>query len=320
MRNHGAVTAVPWFSAPAGISCRNTAVSSLEKIVIGVDETPQARAALEFAALLAIHTRSKLVLAHVVHDQMPSVAGWDDFERGAHAEAERLFKEAVGSLGGEFDFETRVPVHKSDAQGLIELARAEGAGMIVVGSSHRGTVGRVLAGSVATRLLHGAPCPVAVVPRGYSASDHTLQVFGVGFDGGDESRAALRFAVEMARVARVDLKLIGAVPPAMFVDPFGSVAAYDPLVLQQAYEERIARAMDAAVAAIEPPPTVTTAIETGDPAEVLAEAAANDGVDVLIVGSHGYGPAGMVLMGSVAGRLTREAPCPVIVVPRDADG
>jgi nucleotide-binding universal stress UspA family protein len=36
----------------------------------------------------------------------------------------------------------------------------------VDGSTHRGPIGRVLAGSTARKLLHGAPCPVLVVPRG----------------------------------------------------------------------------------------------------------------------------------------------------------
>ena len=41
------------------------------------------------------------------------------------------------------------------------------AGLIVVGSTGRGRAGRVLTGSTAERLLHGAPCPVALAPHGY---------------------------------------------------------------------------------------------------------------------------------------------------------
>lgn len=53
----------------------------------------------------------------------------------------------------------------------------------------------------------------------------------------------------------------------------------------------------------------------GSPAPVLAEAC-EDGVDLLVVGSRGYGPAMRVLLGSVSTKLINSAPCPVLVVPR----
>jgi nucleotide-binding universal stress UspA family protein len=52
----------------------------------------------------------------------------------------------------------------------------------------------------------------------------------------------------------------------------------------------------------------------GDPAEQLAERSA--GVDLMVVGSRGYGPLHSVLVGGVSGRLMRTAHCPTIVVPR----
>ena len=46
-------------------------------------------------------------------------------------------------------------------EGAAHLAEIERASLVVIGSSHRGAVGRVFAGTTAERLLHGAPCPVA---------------------------------------------------------------------------------------------------------------------------------------------------------------
>ena len=54
----------------------------------------------------------------------------------------------------------------------------------------------------------------------------------------------------------------------------------------------------------------------GDPAEILAQA--SEQLDLLLVGSRGYGPLHSVLVGGVAGRVMREAACPVIVLPRSA--
>ncbi len=52
----------------------------------------------------------------------------------------------------------------------------------------------------------------------------------------------------------------------------------------------------------------------GDPERELA--AETEGVDLMIAGSRGYGPHQAVLLGSVSGRLVRDASCPVLVVPR----
>jgi nucleotide-binding universal stress UspA family protein len=51
---------------------------------------------------------------------------------------------------------------------------------------------------------------------------------------------------------------------------------------------------------------------------VDALAAASAEIDLLVCGSRGYGPLRSVLVGGVSDRLTRQAPCPVIVVPRGA--
>lgn len=62
-------------------------------------------------------------------------------------------------------------------------------------------------------------------------------------------------------------------------------------------------------------PTLSSRQRSGPPAETLASAC-EDGVDLLVAGSRGYGPLARVLLGSVTTGLTGMAPCPVIVVPR----
>jgi nucleotide-binding universal stress UspA family protein len=55
----------------------------------------------------------------------------------------------------------------------------------------------------------------------------------------------------------------------------------------------------------------------GDPAGILRDF--SEGLDLLVVGSRGYGPLRAVLLGSVSRRLMTEAHCPVIVVPRGVE-
>lgn len=285
------------------------------KLLVGVDDSPMARDALNFAALVALRTGATIALAHVVKSESPSVAGWDDFVQGQRSEAERLFEQAVANLAGEFDFETHVIVAKSDAQGLIELAEQIGAAAIVVGSSHRGAAGSVLIGSVGERLLHGAGRPVIVTPRDFEVRDHSLQHVAVGYDGGEESKIALAVAVDFCRAAKTDLKLIGAADPSMFIQVPDMAPVYNPIELQQAHEQALANSIDDAIAGIESPPEAAGEVVSGSPPEVLA-GAGSDGADLVVAGSRGYGPVKVVLLGSVSAKLVRSARCPVLIVPR----
>jgi propanol-preferring alcohol dehydrogenase len=70
---------------------------------------------------------------------------------------------AAGPAGRSVE-QSRPPPNPSPAKATQALAAHEDASLIVIGSSHRGVVGRVLAGATAERLLRGAPCPVAWLP------------------------------------------------------------------------------------------------------------------------------------------------------------
>ena len=80
--------------------------------------------------------------------------------------------------------------------------------------------------------------------------------------------------------------------------------------------ERAGRELESAMATIDAEFGAEAEFTVGDAAHVLAEA--SEQLDLLLVGSRGYGPMRAVMVGGVAGRLVREAACPVIVVPRGA--
>ena len=86
---------------------------------------------------------------------------------------------------------TRTIADTSPSRALHILAEIERASLVVIGSSHRGAVGRVFAGTTAERLLHGAPCPVAVAPRGTARGEEISRI-AVGWDGSAEAGGARR--------------------------------------------------------------------------------------------------------------------------------
>jgi nucleotide-binding universal stress UspA family protein len=238
------------------------------------------------------------------------VAGYEDNDLGEDARV--LAERIVERDGGELKV---VHVEKgSPADALQALAEKGEADLIVLGSTHHSAFGSVAPGSVAEQLLHGARCRLVIAPKGYAQEDHSqdrLRIVAVGYDGMAESQAALDEAATLARKFGASIRVIGVVPPA---PPLGAAAAAQTDAEGGPdFQTRIHQA----VAALEPELRALPVIEKGDPVEKLLEDAAL-GVDLLVLGSRGFGPVMRLLIGSVSSRVIRRAPCPVLVVPRPA--
>ena len=122
-------------------------------------------------------------------------------------------------------------------------------------------------------------------------------------------------AAELAEASGARLRLIAAVEPLIF-PAFVNVPAGDTYAeIIRARREMMERAVEEAVAALPPGVQAATRVVEGEPVEAIREAV-EDGVDLLAVGSRGWGPVRRVLLGSASARLLRVAPCPVLVTPR----
>jgi nucleotide-binding universal stress UspA family protein len=208
----------------------------------------------------------------------------------------------------------KVPGVAAPSLGLVGLAERERAGTLVVGSPHRGAIGRTLLGSVAHHVLHHAPCEVIVAPRGYAGRERQprIAMVGVAYDGTAESRTALRRAEALCRDTGASLHLIVAEDPVVAGIEGGE--EFTPLTNATAV-------LSAAIAEVAP--TIRVDGETLDPgwhkadksvAKAIAEACEPD-VDILVAGTRK--PLDRLLLGSITGHLIDEAPCAVLVVPHE---
>ena len=281
------------------------------KIIVGHDGTDRGHDAMALGRVLAEATGAELVAAHVYEGAKippPTYAGWASFMR---EHAEKTLSDALGQQGG---VRQEVVESSSPPRGLHDLAANEHADLIVVGSSHHAGLGRVLAGSVAERVLHGAPCGVAVAPAGFRTNAGGLGLIGVGFDGMPEAEAALFRAADLARAASARLRLLAVVePPELALGSKGPTFA-GAKDLAAAREELMRSELDRGLALI--PDDIEASgklIIAGT--ETLAD---QEDIDAMVVGSRGYGPLRRVMLGSVSTRLVRNASCPVIVYPRSA--
>jgi hypothetical protein len=129
-------------------------------IIVSYDGTANDEDALALANLL-VRTGASLALAYVRHARL-----WDPRrEQIAQHDAERLLER--GAVGLEDpDVARHVVIDPSTPAGLEELARQEGAVMVVFGSEYRTSPGRAEPGTSAQHLLEGGTVAVAVAAAG----------------------------------------------------------------------------------------------------------------------------------------------------------
>jgi nucleotide-binding universal stress UspA family protein len=114
---------------------------------------------------------------------------------------------------------------------LHRLARKESAGLLVVGSSHRGPTGRTMLGGQTLAALNGSSCAVGIAPRGYGMAEPEVRTLGVGDAGTAESELAVSVARELAERhgARLEIRAVTDGDPA---DELATMAEHlDLLVL-----------------------------------------------------------------------------------------
>jgi nucleotide-binding universal stress UspA family protein len=148
-----------------------------------------------------------------------------------------------------------------------------------------------------------------VVPAGYAAPGR-IRVIEVGFDGSAESRAALGLARDLALRAQATLRVIAVGAAAPSTD-----APIDRPVAHPHLEEQL----HDAVAQLPPELRALPVFARGEAAAQLLDRA-DEGVDLVVIGSRTYGPLRSVLLGSVSTMVIERAPCPVIVTPRPGQG
>jgi nucleotide-binding universal stress UspA family protein len=287
-------------------------------VIVGVDGAERSAEALALADLLGPALGRSMVIAHAhPYGQLSGLLSEDGYEGLVREVAESTFEQIREHLPSVPERRMQLVSASSPAAGLHSLAEREGAALIVVGSSYRSRIGRIVVGGTGESLLSGASAPVAVAPAGYAAADRGIRVVGCAFDGSQESHRALAWAAQVARTASARLRVLSVYErtlPATLALGGGLATASINDVLRRQRAEELARA----VSALDSDTDATETLLCGDARELLARESGD--LDLLVVGSRGYGPLRAVLLGSVSSALVRSAPSPLVVVPRGAEG
>ena len=288
--------------------------SARPAIVAGFDPSPSGFDAVALGRQLAAATDAHLVVAHVYLEAvstlelMPPPDVLAQRRDEATAEVER----AHIVLDGFESWEPVVYAAEPAARGLHEVAERTGAELIVVGSTHRHGLGRVIPGATGERLLHGSACPIAVAPAGWRGD--AIATIGVGFDGSAESRSALSAAATLALAARASLRVLSVFEAPDPANPIYAMTSHGYGEIKGELRAAQQARLDEAVGTLPATIDARGQVIDGHPAEALATE--SEGLDLLVIGSRGYGALRATLVGSVAHHLAGSARCPLLLVPR----
>jgi len=281
------------------------------KVIVGFDGGDRGLDALLLGQALAA-SEGELIVCCVNHFRLLP-ARIDPTEPNIDREsAERSLEQATRLLERSLNVTTKFVAGASAATTLQSTALAEQADLIVLGSSHRGVLGRLFVGSATEETLHEASCPVAIAPVGFHnrPASARLARIAVGHDTVEPTPDALAAGVALCEETGAELLLVAVAEDAAVADPARDTMAYAEITEARlrAAEQLLAEALTSLPESI----SATSEVRDGDPAEQLLEVSHD--ADLLVLGSHGRGFVGRLIMGSVCDRVVRAAACPVLVL------
>lgn len=306
------------------------------RILVPTDFSETSRFAVSRACTLARRFDAEIHLVNVlplldlgpVAMDVPAVSRMDIEERWT-----RAVRDELDAIARESRVTVRVTSEVTRGHPFVEIvryARARQIDLIVMGTHGRGAVEHMLLGSVAEKVVRKAPCPVLTVRlpehsfrhpgsdeepdvqtgepgspapttalAGSGAATMTLNRILLPTDFSETADYARHHAVELARRFQASLHLLHVVGDPVSQDWAGGVEAnaarrLGELSLSGIDSQRATRAGHAFVE--------------------IVRYAADKKIDLIVMGTHGHGPVAHLLLGSVADKVVRKAPCPVLTV------
>jgi nucleotide-binding universal stress UspA family protein len=317
------------------------------EIVVGLDDSPSGKAALDWAAQQARSTGAVLRAVHALDWPYGlSSAGFPspmDVTNVTWEEIQESYRQAITAV---FDAVSPDPdwilQFASGDAGQVLVRQSKDARLLVVGTREHVGLGRVLTSSVSHYCLSRALCPVVAVPApllerppgdedkgpsdtaaptdqraaqpiesaGERAADPSAPdtTLVVGADASAESLAAARYAVTAAMMRGGDVLLVHAFPA-----PLARAGDREAALL--AARTKAGELLAAVASHLVAPPGVKvhTKAEPGDPVAIL-EGSAHQAA-MLVLGRDRVSWGEQLLISAIASQVAGRVACPVVVVP-----
>ena len=306
-------------------------MTAITHVLVPTDFSSTSAAARAYARTLAMAFDASLHLVHAFEDpHAPASFAAEMYAPVPLPLRETMLAEVERRLLEEFPAQDRARVRGTaevvagpPAKAIIECAHARAADLIVMGTHGRGGMAHLLLGSVAERVVRTSDCPVLTVREPRPRGIHRILV---PTDFSETADAALDWARLLATRFGSSLQLLHVLD-----DPFVTEGLAAEAYMTEAPVLRTALLSDARarladrVAPLRRArvfeegsgiPRIDTEVLFGHGAHTIAEYAGEREMDLIVMGTHGRRGVAHLVLGSVAEKLVRTAPCPVLSVRR----
>src|SRR5450759_550595 len=281
---------------------------ALRNILFATDFEASASRALPLAVALADRYGARFYAAHVIPPGAYALAPPESIEltlEELQAHASRALNQIIDPLRQHGQSCGTLLGCGDVPNVLVEFVRNHGVDLVVVGTSSRGGLGKVLLGSTAEEIIRVAPCPVLTVGPHVTAEGSVRVrsiVYATDFSLGS-SRAA-EFAVSLAHEYQADLTLVHVVDEVLTESPDRAI---------QLTEQRLREMIPSEPQLLYEPEVV---VETGPVAERILAVANELIADIIVMGVRGAGAFAQTAsrFGSVAHKVVSLATCPVVTI------
>ena len=265
-----------------------------------------AKMGLDFAKLLGAH----VVFTYALTEMVPV-----DFGH----EVIRPWQELAASLGVPCESRLSDGYTMNIGDAIAFEASSADCDLIVMGTHAREGLNRLLMGSVSERVSRVAKVPVLLLRGAESKPPSAMfKHILVPVDGSTIGTLALKHAKELAQKLEAQIHLVYVVPdvPLPIADSFGSYAAFDYTALAESFETMGKNILEQATEQLKPlVPSIWLHHAHGQQIQnLILETAKDNKIDLIVMGTHGYGGLDLLLLGSVAQAVSHHANVPVLLV------
>ena len=289
-------------------------MSTPERILFPTDFSELSARARDHALHLARQYEAALYVLHVA-----------EVADGSYEEDEALQERLQARMGEVFEgvsvedlrITRTIEPGEEAAEGILAYADDHGIDLIVIGTHGRRGLRRFVLGSVATEVVRHAPCPVLAV-RQHDRPFPDVEVDGVlvPLDLSAHSRAALPYAKDLtARYGGSVLHVLHVFEDLDLPPIYGDVPNPLPGAFPEIREKVEGQMRQWVREADGPDVPVTYQVQSGPAIGTLLDYIDAHGIDLVVLTTHGRSGLERFLLGSVAERVMRQAPCPVYLIP-----
>jgi nucleotide-binding universal stress UspA family protein len=300
------------------------ATGAISRILVPLDGSELAEAALPVAVGLAARLKAEVLLLHVLEHHPPErVHGQPHLTRPDAAEK---YLAAIAGRWTRAGVTITTHVHRDPQEDVVgslsEHAVELHADLAVLVQHGSGGLGRLVFGRIAQQLLRQVTAPVLIVRPDARGSDRGFDCrsVAVALDGSDDAERGLVFAADLARALGATLQLIRVVPTLGSVRRGSSVATTllpsATAAMLEIEEDEARDYLRRMVQQFGSQLEVVAHLRRGDVVDELVTAVRDGDADVLVISTHGKAGLEGILSGSVAGRILSRLEDPVLLLRR----